>query len=88
MNSQQDLTGRDRDIDEFIRQEKDKPRFKEMFKKIMEGGSSTKKVENFLGENQLMAQNFNNPAGLPQDLMKRECVSMEEKSLETIQRMI
>ena len=62
MNSQQGLTGRDRDIDEFIRQEKDKPGFKEMFKKIMEGGSSTKKVENILGENQLMAQNFNNPA--------------------------
>ena len=55
MNSQQGLTGRDRDIDEFIRQEKDKPGFKEMFKKIMEGGSSTKKVENFLGENQMMA---------------------------------
>ena len=54
MNSQQGLTGRDRDIDEFIRQEKDKPGFKEMFKKIMEGGSSTKKVENFLGENQMM----------------------------------
>ena len=68
MNSQQGLTGRDRDIDEFIRQEKDKPGFKEMFKKIMEGGSSTKKVENFLGKNQLMTQNFNNPAGLPQDL--------------------
>ena len=47
MNSQQGLTGRDRDIDEFIRQEKDKPGFKDMFKKIMEGGSSTKKVDNF-----------------------------------------
>ena len=68
MNSPQGLTGRDRDIDEFIRQEKDKPGFKEMFKKIMEGGTSTKKVENFLGGNQLMGQNFNNPAGLPQDL--------------------
>ena len=68
MNSQQGLSGRDRDIDEFIKQEKDNPNFKDMFKKIMEGGSSTKKVENFLGENQLMAQNFNNPAGLPQDL--------------------
>ena len=34
MNSQQGLTGRDRDIDEFIRQEKDKPGFKEMFKKF------------------------------------------------------
>ena len=68
MNSQQGLTGRDRDIDEFIRQEKDKPGFKEMFKKIMEGGSSTKKVENFLNNQQMMTQNFNNPAGLPQDL--------------------
>ena len=67
MNSPQGLTGRDRDIDEFIRQEKDKPGFKEMFKKIMEGGTSTKKVENFLGGNQLITQNFNNPAGLPQD---------------------
>ena len=27
----------------------------DMFKKIMEGGSTTKKVENFLGGNQLMA---------------------------------
>ena len=36
-----------------------------------------------------MAQNFNNPAGLPQDLYEaRLCVSMEEKSLVTIQRMI
>ena len=52
MNSQQGLTGRDRDIDEFIRQEKDNPGFKDMFKKIMEGGSSTKKVDNFLRENQ------------------------------------
>ena len=68
MNSQQGLTGRDRDIDEFIKQEKDNPNFKEMFNKIMEGSTSTKKVENFLGGNQLMAQNFNNPAGLPQDL--------------------
>ena len=42
MNSQQGLTGRDRDIDEFIKQEKDNPNFKEMFNKIMEGGTSTK----------------------------------------------
>ena len=40
----------------------------DMFKKILEGGSSTKKVDAFLGGNQIMAQNFNNPAGLPQDL--------------------
>tara|TARA_R100001015_G_C4440331_1_gene34188 strand:- start:84 stop:395 length:312 start_codon:yes stop_codon:yes gene_type:complete len=54
MNSQQGLSGRDRDINEFIKQEKDNPNFKDMFKKIMEGGSSTKKVENFLGENQMI----------------------------------
>ena len=55
MNSQQGISGRDRDIDEFIKQEKDNHNFKDMFKKIMEGGSSTKKVENFLGENQMTA---------------------------------
>ena len=48
MNSQQGLGSRDRDIDDFIRREKDNPNFKDMFKKIMEGGTSTKKVENFL----------------------------------------
>jgi hypothetical protein len=52
MNSQQGLTGRDRDIDDFIKQEKDLPKFRDMFKKILEGGSSTKKVDNFLRENQ------------------------------------
>ena len=55
MNSQQGLTGRDRDIDEFIRQEKDNPNFKEMFKKIMEGGTSTKKVDSFLGGGEMVA---------------------------------
>ena len=65
----QGLGNRDRDIDEFIKQEKDNPNFKEMFNKIMGGGSSTKKVDAFLGgDSKLMAQNFNNPAGLPQDL--------------------
>ena len=48
MNSQQGLGSRDRDIDEFIRQKKDDPNFKNMFNKIMEGGTTTKKVENFL----------------------------------------
>ncbi len=55
MNSQHGLGDRDRDIDEFIKQEKDNPNFKNMFNKIMKGGSSTKKVENFLGGNQMMA---------------------------------
>ena len=48
MNSQQGLGSRDRDIDDFIRREKDNPNFQNMFKKIMEGGTTTKKVENFL----------------------------------------
>ena len=55
MNSQQGLGSRDRDIDEFIRQKKDDPDFKNMFNKIMEGGTTTKKVENFLGGNQMTA---------------------------------
>ena len=55
MNSQQGLGERDRDIDEFIKQEKDNPNFKDMFKKIMGGGSSTKKVENFLGGGEMVA---------------------------------
>ena len=54
-NSQQGLTGRDRDIDEFIRQEKDNPNFKDMFKKIMEGGTSTPKVDSFLGNGEMVA---------------------------------
>ena len=37
-------------------------------KKILEGSKTRKKVENFLDQQQMMAQNFNNPAGLPQDL--------------------
>ena len=55
MTSQQGLNSRDRDIDNFIRQEKVNPNFKEMFKKIMEGGTSTKKVENFLGGGEMVA---------------------------------
>ena len=55
MNSQQGLTGRDRDIDDFIKQEKDNPNFKDMFKKNYGRWYKYKKVENFLGENQMMA---------------------------------
>ena len=36
MNSQQGLGDRDRDIDEFIKQEKDNPNFKEMLTKLWE----------------------------------------------------
>ena len=41
----------------------------DFLKKILKGSETRKKVENFLDtQDQLMAQNFNNPAGLPQDL--------------------
>jgi len=50
MNSRQGITGRDRDIDDFIKQERGNPNFQEMFKRILGGGSSTKKVDNFLRE--------------------------------------
>ena len=36
----------------------------------MEGGTSTKKVENFLGENQMMAQNYQLDPELRKDLME------------------
>ena len=52
MTSKYGFSDKDRDIDMFIRKEKDKPNFGEMFKKILEGGSSTKKVDNFLREKQ------------------------------------
>ena len=39
----------------------------DFLKKILEGSKTQKKVDNFL-EGQNLAQNFNNPAGLPQDL--------------------
>jgi len=39
----------------------------DFLKKILEGSKTQKKVDNFL-EGQKLAQNFNNPAGLPQDL--------------------
>ena len=52
MTSKYGFSDKDRDIDLFIRKEKDKPGFSEMFRKILEGGSSTKKVDNFLRENQ------------------------------------
>jgi len=68
MNSQQGLTGRDRDIDEFIKQEKDNPNFKEMFNKIMEGGTSTKKVDNFLGGDQMIAGMTPSYFGVPESV--------------------
>ena len=52
MNSRQGLTGRDRDIDDFIKQERGNPNFQDMIKRILGGGSSTKKVDNFLRENE------------------------------------
>ena len=39
----------------------------DFLKKILGGSKTQKKVDNFL-DGQKLAQNFNNPAGLPQDL--------------------
>ena len=63
LNSQQPID--EGDINEAIKAYGDNPEF---LKKILEGSKTRKKVENFLGQQQMMAQNFNNPAGLPQDL--------------------
>ncbi|RPG74695.1 MAG: hypothetical protein CBE08_004420 [Euryarchaeota archaeon TMED248] len=62
MNSQQPIG--EEDINEAIKAYGDNPSF---LKKILEGSKTQKKVDNFL-EGQNLAQNFNNPAGLPQDL--------------------
>ena len=37
-------------------------------KKILKGSETRKKAENFLTKQDMLAGNFNNPAGLPQDL--------------------
>ena len=52
MNSRQGLTGRDRDIDDFIKQERGNPNFQDMIRRILGGGSSTRRVDNFLRENE------------------------------------
>ena len=62
-NSQQPIS--EGDINQAIKAYGvNKPDF---LKKIFEGSKTQKKVDNFL-EGQKLAQNFNNPAGLPQDL--------------------
>ena len=63
MNSQQPIS--EDDMNEAIKAYGvNNPDF---LKKILEGSKTQKKVDNFL-EGQNLAQNFNNPAGLPQDL--------------------
>ena len=42
-------------------------KFKNLFKNIF-GSGTGKKVDNFLDNQEMIVQNFNNPAGLPQDL--------------------
>ena len=64
MNSTNDKS---KDIQDFLKKIKesgDEDKFKEMLNKM----PVAQKVENFLNNQQMMAQNFNNPAGLPQDL--------------------
>ncbi len=66
-DSKYGLSEKDRDIQRFLEKTSGDSKFKDMLKLIMEG-NSTKKVDNFLDNQELLAQNFNNPAGLPQDL--------------------
>ena len=64
MNSTNDKS---RDIQDFLKKIKEsgeEDKFKDMLNKV----PVAHKVENFLNNQQMMAQNFNNPAGLPQDL--------------------
>ena len=62
MNSEQDK-------DAAIRTYTGNPKFRDLLKKILGGSDTCKRVDNFLDtQDQMMAQNFNNPAGLPQDL--------------------
>ena len=62
MNSEQDK-------DAAIRTYTGNPKFRDLLKKILGGSDTRKRVDNFLDtQDQMMAQNFNNPAGLPQDL--------------------
>tara|TARA_B100001989_G_scaffold235_1_gene181 strand:+ start:3561 stop:3857 length:297 start_codon:yes stop_codon:yes gene_type:complete len=64
MNSTNDKS---RDIQDFLKKIKEsgeEDKFKDMLNKV----PITQKVDNFLNNQQMMAQNFNNPAGLPQDL--------------------
>ena len=63
MNSQQQSEDERRAIEAYSGDSK----FQNLLKNIL-NKSTGKKVENFLINQQMMAQNFNNPAGLPQDL--------------------
>ena len=63
MNSQQQDEDERRAIEAYSGDSK----FQNLLKNILNRGTG-KKVENFLNNQQMMAQNFNNPAGLPQDL--------------------
>ena len=64
MNSTNDKS---RDIQDFLKKIKESGE-EDKFKDILNKMPVTKKVENFLDNQQMMAQNFYNPAGLPQDL--------------------
>ena len=64
MNSTNDKS---RDVQDFLKKIKESGE-EDKFKDILNKMPVTKKVENFLNNQQMMAQNFNNTAGLPQDL--------------------
>ena len=61
MNSEQDK-------DAAIRTYTGNPKFRDLLKKILGGSDTRKRVDNFLDNQEMTSQNFNNPAGLPQDL--------------------
>ena len=62
-----DLSGKDADVQNFLKMIKEKNSEKGMEGMLEKMSPTGKKVDNFLG-GQMMAKNFNNPAGLPQDL--------------------
>ena len=68
MTSSQDF-GRQGDIDAFIRkikeQNEDTKKFEGILKKM---GNVGERAENFLTKQDMLANRFNNPAGLPLDL--------------------
>ena len=70
MNSQPNFDNKDRDIQFLLKKIIDKKqggdsgKFDDMLKNLPSTGD---RVDNFLG-GQKLAQNFNNPVGLPQDL--------------------
>ena len=58
----------EQDKDAAIRTYTRNPKIRDLLKKILGGSDTRKRVDNFLDNQEMTAQNFNNPVGLPQDL--------------------